>query len=264
MRKAYFRTPKDYVDELKNEGHRFKSMAFQDYNHDKECERINSIGFYAIAWNKSKSTVHAWIKEFEREIALFNDHWILRNARQYTHAENQAERLPNDSRTILYPTVTENTEFEEKEKTTAERLPNKALNINTTTNPPEFTFAEDGNFNTQYGEMRLFSGKYLGGKEKAYKSYLRVKEYLDIKVITRAYRAYISDLKDDENRVGLSTFLDNEIYLPYLPKQISVVSENGDLEGIFENEVLTTHKGNYEFKYSRFLEKLKNKEIKFI
>jgi len=55
----------DYVRKLKENYKRKKAMAFMDYSNDVATEDVNSIRFYAEAWDVSKRTAWKWIKEFK-------------------------------------------------------------------------------------------------------------------------------------------------------------------------------------------------------
>ena len=66
----YDNYPTDYVNELRMNGHRFKSGAFIDYLIDYRANKKNSLRFYGKAWNKAPSTCKIWIDEFKKVIEL--------------------------------------------------------------------------------------------------------------------------------------------------------------------------------------------------
>lgn len=90
---TYMMMPKDYIRELMKQGHREKASCFMEYMFDLDEKRSNSIGFYASAWNKSKSTTHSWVQEFKEKVAEHFDFWTVQNEVMY---RTIAERLPND------------------------------------------------------------------------------------------------------------------------------------------------------------------------
>ena len=257
-RQGYMITPTDYRNELKNKGQRLKAMAFIDYYDDYEKDEINSQRFYAKAWNVSKTTVQNWIKEFHKETLLFKDYWTLKN-----NAKNQPDHQLTTNRPQKKPLQPYNTEFKKDERP----LPDQHLTkdkIIYNNNTPTIIFTEDTEFDKYFNELRFINKRYAGSKDKAYKSYLQVKEYLNIKILVKAYRSYITEVKDSNDKgIGFSRFIDENLYLPYLPKEITVTKDNDTIEGVYENEKLSTDTGVYEFSSFRYLEKLKNKEITF-
>ena len=90
---SYMMMPKDYARELMQRGQREKATAFMEYMFDLDEQKNNSIGFYANSWGKSKSTAHAWVKEFGKKVAEHYDFWAIQNEIKY---RTVAERQPND------------------------------------------------------------------------------------------------------------------------------------------------------------------------
>ena len=131
----------------------------------------------------------------------------------------------------------------------------------------EETFGSDGEFNTYYSELRFIGGKYVGKKEDAYKSYLKVKGYLNIKVLVEAYREYVKSVKthNGEKIQGFKKFIDNEMYLAFLPKKVEVLHEKGRFEGHYEQEILRRSNGsNIRIPYPNYLQMIKNHQVKFL
>ena len=256
--------PIDYIESLKAKGNRKKARAFMEYFYDMDSEEDNSYGFYAKSWEVSKSTAYAWVDEFNRECELFISHWELKNKRHYSYAKNTAERQPNDSRTKKEALKPNNTDFKETNKTATERQPNKALNIDIVV---ESDFATDGEFNAYYSELRFIAGKYVGGKEQTYRSYMKVKDFLNMKVLVKAYKEYVKSVNtyNKEKIQGFSKFIENDMYLAFLPKKIKVISEQGVFEGHYENETLKTTDGRcLGITHSKYIEFLKNQKIDFL
>ena len=270
MRMNYALMPTDYVDQLKSVDKRKKARAFMEYFNDMECNEDNSYGFYAKSWEVSKSTAYVWVDEFHKECELFIAHWELKNKRHYSYAKNTAERQPNDSRTKINSINPNNTEFQEIDKTTAERQPNEALNTCIVVgggDKDKTEFATDGEFNTYYSELRFIAGKYVGKKDEAYKSYVNVKEYLNIKVLVKTYKEYVRSVKvhNNEKIQGFKKFIDSEMYLAFLPKKVKIIHEEGIFEGYYDMDVLKKlDGGNIRIPFVNYLQMIKNHQVEFL
>jgi len=270
MRMNYVLMPMDYVSELKRTGKRKKSRAFMEYFNDMECDEHHSYGFYAKSWEVSKSTAYAWVDEFNKECQLFISHWAIRNKQHYSYAKNQAERLPNEKRTQQNSTHPKNKGVQRIDKTEEKREPNEDFNLSIVVGGGDEVNGEcatDGEFNIYYSELRFIAGKYVGKKDEVYKSYKRVKKYLNIKVLVKAYKEYVKsvNLNKQEKIQGFKKFIDNDIYFAYLPKKIKVISELGIFEGNYENETLKTADGKaYRIEYGKYIDFLKNHKIEFM
>jgi hypothetical protein len=257
--------PTDYVQQLNQtrgiKG-RKKSRAFMEYWNDMEHGDHHSESFYAKSWEVSRSTAHEWIKEFMEESELFLSHWTLRNNQHYSYAKKQAEQKPSKSSSNKAQEigVCENS---------AEQQPREDFNLSIVVGGDEdkTEFATDGEFNTYYSELRFIAGKYAGNKDEAYKSYLKVKEFLSMKILVSAYKQYVKsvDVYKQEKIQGFKKFIDGEMYLAFLPKKIKVISESGVFEGYYENESLKTADGRYfGISHSKYLEFLRNQKIEFL
>ncbi len=275
---AYMTMPKEYAIQLQNEDKREKARAFMEYCLDLDNGVSNSISFYAKSWNLSKSNAHKWTKDFKDAIEKHHQYWMEKNTQNFNNIHQNsaktAERLQNDSRTILSPTTTENTEFGEEvqndSRTIAElSINNKQYNNNKSTQNQEpeqeqLSCHLDINFFRYFSELRLStSKKYLGKKETAYQEYLKVKEMFDIEVIAYAYKRYFNP--EDKKTVGLAKFIKEELYLSYLPKNISVKIQGSFVDGTFKDEVFEAVTGaKYKLNYARYLEKIAKKELVFL
>lgn len=269
MKQYYINLPANYINFLKQNKKREKARAFMEYFSDMHDDEVNSITFYAQSWGtkdkpKNRGSVQRWITEFKDEISKFFIFWELKNTQHYSSVKNQMQHQCNTKTTNNTQQSTNNKDFKETNATPMQHQCNKDLNINTTTKTQNSDFASDGEFNVVYSELRFVAKKWLGGKDNAYKSYEKVKAYLNIKIVAKAYKAYAADLKDSENIVGLSTFLDNEIYLTYLPKEIKIKNDEEEIIGSYADEVLTTKDKAFTFSVSKYLEKLKANEIIFL
>jgi|GEM_PF-2411696 len=269
MQNYYINVPSNYINKLKQDGKREKARAFMEYFSDMHDDEVNSISFYAQSWGakdkpKNRGSVQRWIQEFKDEISKYFAFWEIKNTQHYSSVKNQKQHQCNTNAKNNPPLSTENKDFEKIEATPMQHQCNQDFNNNTSTKTEPSNFATDGEFNVIYSELRFVASKWLGGKEKIYKSYERVKSYLNIKVLANAYRVYVSELQDSENIVGLSTFIDNEVYLTYLPKKIKIKSEGEEIEGLYSNEVLTTNDGAFKLSIAKYIEKLKANEMSFV
>ncbi len=103
-------------------------------------------------------------------------------------------------------------------ETTTEKKSTSSSNETTIT-----SMAEDGEFNANYSELRMGSqSKFLGGKETSFKAYLGVKKFVNIKIIAFAYKQYSRGVADGGKVVGLGTFIDNEMFLGFMPEHCAV------------------------------------------
>jgi hypothetical protein len=64
MKKDYIKIPLDYLEDLL-EANRDKALAFTTYCIDKFKGRNNKQVYYSKRWNKPRSTIGYWIKEFD-------------------------------------------------------------------------------------------------------------------------------------------------------------------------------------------------------
>lgn len=265
MKQYYINIPANYVNKLKQTKKREKARAFMEYFSDMHDDEVNSISFYAESWgNKNRGSTQRWIQEFKDEITKFFTFWELKNKQHHSSVKNQMQHQCNTNANNNSPQSTVISEFDKSIATSMQHQCNQDLNINTTSKTQNSNFANDGEFNIIYSELRFVAKRWLGSKDNSYKSYEKVKGYLNIKIIAKSYKAYVADLKDNENIVGLSTFLDNELYLVYLPQNIKVKSDGNEIIGVYADEILTTKEKAFKFSISKYLTKLKSNEITFL
>lgn len=237
MRMNYKSYPSDYIQELKQRGvaGRKKSRAFMEYFNDMQHDEQNAYSFYAVSWDVSKSTAHTWIDEFKHEIDLFFSHWFFKNEQHYNYAKNQGERQSNDNRTQTSSTTPLNANFQETHRTTTERQPNEALNIYNNNTRSGFLFDKE------FGDLYFVYSKntnYPGKKQEAYEAFKRVD--IDVDLLKICAIKYLHD-KVVDKPVGIKKFLENEMYIPYLPNYVRVKSGETWYEGIYDTK-------SYEFK----------------
>lgn len=100
-RKHYINLPTNYIEELQQKGKRVKSRAFMEYFFDMHQEAINSLRFYGVSWDVSKSTAELWIKDFKHEIDRYFSYWMIQNDTHYSNVKNKVgQKLDTTKNTI--------------------------------------------------------------------------------------------------------------------------------------------------------------------
>lgn len=273
----YATFPTEYPLELNAQGKRDKARAFLEYCLDLDSDTYNTGTFYAKGWNITRKTACIWVKDFEEAIAKHHQYWLEKNTQNaskiYANSEKRGLQRGYTDVTTNTDETPQNRGIEENDVTTMlQSLPTSINNKQYTSsseaeNPPKKTHVNDGLFNTRFADLRMSTNKFLGNKEKSYEAYLRVKDMFDIKVIAYSYKQYFKTFKnaDEEQTIGLAKFIDNDMYLSYLPNKIKLLANGVELTGEFKDEIFICDDGkNYELKSTRFLEKIKAKEISFV
>jgi hypothetical protein len=263
MRLNYKAYPTDYVAELKRSGNRKKAMAFLDYWDDLEAGVCNAIGFYAKMWCVSKSTAHAWIRNFNKEIEKFLSIWRLRNQQHKKYAENSAERLPNGKQTKSASETTEKSTLQKDPRTAAERLPNHIYNIYDDDNIGQTHHLTDKDFNELFFVYRM-NYKYAGKKDEAFREYLKARKRIDPKTLVKAAIAYLHD-DNVQKKYNLTNFLKNEVYLSYLPNRFEVLIDGEWEAGEYDEdrELFVTDKSEYVLTKARLAELYKEGRLRY-
>ena len=107
--------------------------------------------------------------------------------------------------------------------------------------------------------------KNVGNIDDIYKSYLKVKDLLDLKTLSKIYREYSNETKSDR-KVGLAKFLDDLIYLSYCNPYIEVENDGSYIVGTWDknNEMLLTKDKTYRLSIQRYSELNNENRIKTI
>lgn len=227
MRMNYKTYPTDYVQELKATS-RKKARAFLEYWDDMEHGEHNSLRFYAQSWEIGKSTVQRWQEEFNQEIDLFLSHWSLRNNQHNSYAKKSMGHQQDkwDSEKTQNIRTSNNSEGQQRDK---------ALNNNNNNGQSNFLF--DKNFN-DFFFVYSRNTKFVGKKQEAYEVFANTD--VNVNLLKLAAMKYLHDEAVDRP-VGIKKFLENELYLPYLPTYMRVKSGDEWYEGIYDNK-------SFEFK----------------
>ena len=263
VRMGYINIPIDYVRELKSSAKRDKARAFMEYFDDMDSDSVNAFSFYAKGWNVSKSTAHDWIKEFKHEIERFYAHWMLKNSNHYSSVKNSTERQPNDNRTNEGFKMPISSEQNEISRTTTERQPNEAFNINGVDDTRERVNFFDPKFEDLYRRARICNKK-VGKKEEAYQEYMNNHQHISHSDMAYAYMVYANDPHTNGKVFNLANFFKNQVYMSYLTPRIRVLKDERVIEGWYEkdkNLLTTDDKELKELTPERFRELVAKGEI---
>ena len=254
--------PTDYVSELRNSAQRKKSRCFIEYFYDMEVGEHNSYGFYAKSWDVGKATAHRWVKDFNEALEIFDAARELKRQIHYKKAvDNVDVSLCLESNGTNGTIITERLEHNQEPIISSVQETNGTngtngveqsfININNKENETPFL---DKDFLRFINEIKL-SIKNVGNTNLIYKSYSKVQHQLDLKTLSKIYRLYSQETKES-NKVGLSKFLDDYMFLSYVKPVIKINLESEIIEGIYdkEKEILNTNDKNLQLTYDRYSE----------
>ena len=254
--------PTDYVSELRNSAQRKKSRCFIEYFYDMEVGEHNSYGFYAKSWDVGKATAHRWVKDFNEALEIFDAARELKRQIHYKKAvDNVDVSLCLESNGTNGTIITERLEHNQEPIVSSVQETNGTngtngveqsfININNKENETPFL---DKDFLRFINEIKL-SIKNVGNTNLIYKSYSKVQHQLDLKTLSKIYRLYSQETKES-NKVGLSKFLDDYMFLSYVKPVIKINLESEIIEGIYdkEKEILNTNDKNLQLTYDRYSE----------
>ena len=267
--------PTDYVSEQRNKGKRKKSRCFIEYFYDIEVGEHNSYSFYAKSWEVSKSTAFEWVKEFNEALEIFD---AARELKRITHYEKAIKKhIKRDGGELCHKfnrtnrtTTTERLEhqqepylsvLQENSRTIGTLETERSFNI--INNNKEDSFL-DKEFYQFISEIKM-SIKNVGNIDDIYKSYLKIKDLLDLGTLSKIYREYSNETRS-ERKVGLAKFLDDLIYLSYCNPYIELENDGSILAGVWdkEKEIFITKDKNYGLSSSRYSELNNENKIKVI
>lgn len=263
--------PTDYVSELRNQAKRKKSRCFIEYFYDVEVGEHNSYSFYAKSWEVGKGTAYRWVQEFNEALEIFDAARELRRKVHYqkaikkddgelrpksngTNGTNEVERLEHHQEPII-------STIQKSSGTIGTSAMERSFNI--INNNKEDSFL-DKDFSLFINEIKM-AIKNVGNIDDIYKSYLKVKDLIDLKTLSKIYREYSNETKS-ERKVGLSKFLDDLIYLSYCNPYIELDNDGSILNGVWNKnkEIFITKDKNYGLPISRYSELINENKIKVI
>lgn len=263
--------PTDYVSELRNAGKRKKSRCFIEYFYDMEVGEHNSYSFYAKSWEVGKGTAYRWIEDFNKALEIFDAARELKRKIHYqkstkkddthlcpkssgTNGTIEVERMEHHQEPIL-------SEVQKNDGTNGTTGVELSFNIINNNKDSEFV---NKDFYKFISEIKM-AIKNVGNIDDIYKSYLKVKDLIDLKTLSKIYRDYSNEVNSDR-KVGLSKFLDDLIYLSYCKPYIVVENDGSFISGIWnkDKEVLFSKDKNYGLTVNRFSELNSEDRIKII
>jgi len=82
-------------------------------------------------------------------------------------------------------------------------------------------------FERLFSTYRLKNKEYCGNRRDAYKAYLRLGDTFDSAVLLEAAKRYLDDPKN-HLKFGLYNFINDRIFLNYLPSSFIYITDNGE------------------------------------
>jgi len=279
MRMSYITLATDYIRELKSKGvkGRKKAQAFMDYWEDMEAGDHNSYGFYAKAWRVSKSTAHAWIKEFDYEIDRFINSWELRKNYHY----EKTEKLENAKQDRFVKNSTERIERLEANESNGTELPKKRGFVDSSRTISKNEPNEDINILEEGGEASrliekevqelidawMFNGGNWGiNRDELIRLWKSLRSKVPLRRMKEAIVTYVHD-GEIKNRYGLTKFLELGVYALYVRVRMKVFNRESMswIAGEYskKEETLYTHNGNFKLSHEVIVNKYRNGELEF-
>ncbi len=261
MRIHYKLVATDYYIELCNKGlrGRRKAGAFLMYSMDGELGNYHTFRFYADAWNISVSTAHEWIKDFNKELDLFE---AARSLKRADHKRFTLEKTEQIEQSKSSKPSTHKARPQRKAETVTEQTEqsksNEDILIDNNNTRTRKKFAEDFFF-----VYRINNGKYTGKRNEAIEAYLSVTN-ANTNQLLLALHAYKAS---GEQMVGAEKFLKDMIYLDYMKINMRVFISGTWIMGEYDSSedmfVDDTSK-SYTLTPQRMTEKFAKGELEFI
>lgn len=263
--------PTDFVSELRNKGKRKQSRCFIEYFYDVEVGEHNSYSFYAKSWEVGKGTAYRWVQEFNQALEIFD---AAREIKRKVHYEKAINKDSGEFYTKSVGTIgtIEVEQLEHSQEPIISQLQENNGTIGTIEVEPSFNYINnnkdngflDKEFYRFVSEIKM-AIKNVGNIEDIYKSYINVKDLIDLKTLNKIYREYSAETKT-ERKVGLSRFLNDLIYLSYCKPYIVVDNDGSFITGIYDKdkEILIAEDKNYRLALDRYSELNADNKIKII
>jgi len=100
-------------------------------------------------------------------------------------------------------------------------------------------------FERLFSTYRLKNKEYCGNRRDAYKAFLRLGDTFDTAVLLEAAKSYLDDTSN-HMKYGLYNFINDRIFLNYLPSNFMYISDDGEeIYGIYDRNtyLLSTESG---------------------
>ena len=261
MRIHYKIIANDYYVELCQKGlkGRKKACAFLMYAMDGELGNYMSERFCAKVWGVSPSTAHGWIKDFDKELDLFEAARVLKRNDHKSYVKNQAEQIEQSkpSKTTSSVNAVDEVWVSEAEQIEQSKSSKDILiyNINNTLRKK---IAEDFFF-----IYRINNAKYTGERNKAIEAYMSVENATpnQLLVALHAYSKY------EDKRVGAYKFISDMVYLDYMKIRMNIKIDEKFVDGLYDSytKIFTDDRGNkYSLTSDRIIEKLSSGELEIV
>ena len=99
-------------------------------------------------------------------------------------------------------------------------------------------------FERLFSTYRLKNKEYCGNRRDAYKAFLQLGGTFDTAVLLESAKSYL-DNPNNQLKVGLYTFINDRIFLNYLPSNFLYISETGEeIYGTYDRNTGLLSKGN--------------------
>lgn len=91
-------------------------------------------------------------------------------------------------------------------------------------------------FERLFSTYRLKNKEYCGNRRDAYKAYLRLGDTFDTAVLLEAAKSYLDD-SSNNLKYGLYNFINDRIFLNYLPSNFIYISDDGEeIFGVYDKD----------------------------
>ena len=186
---TYMMMPKDYARELMRSGKRDKARCFFEYVIDVEDNKINSIRFYANAWDKQRTVVERWVNEFKKEIVKHHEFWAEKNK---IHAINVSKISKKHVDSNVDSNVDSHIDTKQP-NTSGFKAVNKNTNVDT------LGTACGQSINKEYKESKRVQSKFVSPTLKELEAYSQEQNLVvDIEKFFKYYTA--TDWKDNKGK----------------------------------------------------------------
>ena len=101
-------------------------------------------------------------------------------------------------------------------------------------------------FERLFSTYRLKNKEYCGNRRDAYQAFLRLGDTFDIAVLLESAKSYLDDTSS-QMKYGLYNFINDRIFLNYLPSNFIYISDDGEeIYGIYDRgtHLLSTDEGS--------------------
>ena len=99
-------------------------------------------------------------------------------------------------------------------------------------------------FERLFSTYRLKNKEYCGNRKDAYKAYLRLGDTFDTEVLLESAKSYLDDTSN-HLKFGLYNFINDRIFLNYLPSKFIYISDEGEeIYGVYDRNTHLLYREN--------------------